>query len=128
MPLAPPSLPLPLSPVAPPAEERELPEPDPVLLEAARLLREGWTQGLYRKSPPLYLRLLGAKPRYCLVGAVAEAVGMTIGFPAYLPPSTLPYIKALGFRHPNDALHWNDASNRKKEEVVELVERAAYGL
>lgn len=118
--------------LAPPAvalpDPAPLADPDPVLLEAARLLREGWGQGRYRLKPPFYLRLLGAKPRYCLIGAISEAGRLTINFPGYLPSASLPYIEALGFKHPNDALRWNDAEERTQEEVVERVERAAYGL
>lgn len=104
---------------APPAVT--LPEPDPVFLAAARLLREGWSQGQMRREPNRLLRLLGARTRYCLWGALN----------AVIPPgasgrySTFRLCEALGL---DDPMGWNDEPGRTQEEVVERVERAAYGL
>jgi hypothetical protein len=102
--------------------------PDPVLAETASLLREGWGQGSLEKEPPFWLRLFGAKPRYCLSGALGKVVAAhedetLAGFYRHRF-----YVGLLGFRSEDELIDWNDEYGRTQEEVVERVERTAYGL
>lgn len=121
-----------MSPVEAPAPEVEMfdePEllvksdPDPFLLEVARLLRGGWAQDYAEVVPPIWLRLLGAKRRYCLWGAYHAAAG---AHPR--PLSLVGFADVLGFTSDVRLAEWNDANGRTQDEVVERVERAAYGL
>jgi len=110
----------------------ELAVPDPVLLGALALLREGWTRDSYYRPPsrnPL-LRLLGWRARYCLVGALSFAhngdwlVSPLEGEQAAVERAC----RLLGFRDSGEAIEWNDCDAEGSREVLERVERAAYGL
>jgi hypothetical protein len=100
-----------------PASE-PLTRPEPVLLRAARLVRErGLCQGPWRSGGPL-----------CAAGAVGDA-GRDLGLTRpEMEERLLRFARVLGGSTFSDVHAWNDAPGRTAEGVAEALERAAYGL
>src|SRR5207302_1305041 len=93
------------------------------LLEVLALLKRGWTRAESVARPPLVLRLLGARTRYCLAGAIAQ---VRWGEPwRYSQLEWDPLVQALGFPSPGELTYWNDCQ-KGAAPVLERVERAAY--
>ncbi|MGH3019848.1 MAG: DUF6197 family protein [Gaiellaceae bacterium] len=99
-------------------EAQPLADPDPVLLRAAEIVRErGLCQGPWRTGGPL-----------CAAGAVGEA-GKDHGLDrAEMEARVVRFARALGGSDVSHVHCWNDAPGRSAGEVVEALERAAYGL
>jgi hypothetical protein len=99
-------------------ETEPLAKPNPVLLRAARLVRErGLCQGPWRAGGPL-----------CAAGAVGVAAGH-LGFSrTEMEGVVLRFARSLGGSAAGDVHSWNDTSGRSAGEVAEALERAAYGL
>lgn len=92
--------------------------PDPVLLRAAEILRErGFCQGPWRVGGPL-----------CTAGAVGQAAEELGIVRPEMEARLLRLAGALGGSAFPDVHSWNDAPGRTADEVVEALERAAYGL
>lgn len=85
-------------------------EPDPVLLRALEVVRAGWCQRSFT----------GPGGTRCLVGALISATTA--------PTSIHEVVQWIGFADVDKAIVWNDTPGRTKEEVMELLERKAYGL
>ena len=95
-----------------------LAQPDPVLLHAAGIVRDrGFCQGLWRAGEPP-----------CAAGAVGMAGGDLGLSRAETEAAVLRLARSLGGYAARDVHGWNDASGRNAEDVVDALERAAYGL
>lgn len=93
-------------------------QPDVVLLRAAEIVRErGLCKGPWR--PGRSLCAAGA------VGQAAEERGLTR---AQMEGRLLRFAGSLGGSDFRDVHSWNDAPGRTVSEVVEALQRAAYGL
>jgi hypothetical protein len=92
--------------------------PDPVLLRAAELVRgRGFCQGPWRRGGPL-----------CAAGAVGQA-GEELGLiRPEMEVRILQFARALGGSAFSDVHSWNDTPGRTAGEVMEALQRAAYGL
>jgi hypothetical protein len=99
-------------------ETQHMAEPDPVLFRAAELVRErGFCQGPWRAGGPL-----------CAAGAVGMAA-TDLGFSrAEMEAVVLRFARVLGGSAAYDVHSWNDARGRSAGEVVDALERAAFGL
>lgn len=100
---------------APPAK---LAEPNPVLLRAAAIVRERWTQDS--------ATALEGPPR-CAMTAIAE-IADRAGDASLFWTARAALVKSLGLASEWMVPDWNDAPGRTKEEVAEALERAAWGL
>lgn len=99
-------------------QPQPLAQPDPVLLRAARIVRErGLCQGPWRAGGPP-----------CAAGAVGVAGGDLGLSRAEMEACVLRFARALGGSAPGDVHNWNDAPGRKAGDVADALERAAYGL
>lgn len=93
-------------------ERERLAEPDSVLLRAAEIVRERWKSGVYGEPG-------GGR---CALGALSEALGNK---PAVETKQSLALYHSLGV---TSIMGWNDTPGRTQTEVVEALERAAWGL
>lgn len=95
-----------------------LAHPDSLLLRAAEIVRErGLCQGTWRPGGPL-----------CAAGALGLA-GAALGLTrSEMEARLLRFAGGLGGSAISDIHSWNDAPGRTAGEVVEALERAAYGL
>ncbi|MGH3093566.1 MAG: DUF6197 family protein [Gaiellaceae bacterium] len=99
-------------------QPQPLAQPDPVLLRAARIVRErGLCQGPWRAGGPP-----------CAAGAVGVAGGDLGLSRAETEASVLRFARALGGSAAGDVHSWNDTPGRSARDVADALERAAYGL
>jgi hypothetical protein len=99
-------------------QSEPLAQTDQVLLRAAGIVRErGLCQGPWRSGGPL-----------CVAGAVGQA-GEELGLSrSDMKAHLLRFAGALGGSAFSDVHSWNDAPGRTATQVVEALQRAAYGL
>jgi hypothetical protein len=101
-----------------PLEVEPLADPDPVLLRAAKIVRErGLSRGPWRAGGPL-----------CAAGAVGEAAKELGLARPEMESCLLQFAGVLGGAVFRDVHRWNDADRRTADEVAEALERAAYGI
>lgn len=98
--------------------------PNDIILKAKELIeRDGWVQGSLRWTHD------GVCQGRCLVGALRDASMLEISFPA--PEYSARYNSYLAARQRvrdlawNDEVVWNDTPGRTKDEVLEMLTKAA---
>jgi hypothetical protein len=97
-------------------------QPDSVLIDALRLIRQGWCQGTE------YWANKGVE-HYCVMGAIMFAADVYTEEERFDAEEKLR--KSLGFAprifgQLSPIARWNDDPKRTKDEVMDALERAAY--
>ena len=89
-----------------------------VLIEARKLIAQGWTQGEYK-------RVVNGVECWCISGAIRQAA-------PYDDPRGLEFVALLRALRDDDfylsssskLIEWNDAPDRTQEDVLALIDRA----